>query len=1070
MRKFISRLCISAVLSLSIFALLGAVLFFTLKKGIGFEHFAAGGITLQKFNIRLDKKLIVDVGDITLTTAKKPSGAGLTLAGIRKTILSADAAARWFDSITVRKIAVNDTIAVISYTGNGSGSLTVTDPAYFLDTGIDFSGTRIGLDIRQFKSFEYRSQGSGQVELDIDRNTLVADIQLDLAGTLPLKLHCEGDRDQLSFEGSGTASVHTIRPVVELFQLGPDIQPWITDYLKGSSFTLETIKGTIPFKSPGKVFQTLYGKASVQDTEYSFEEKLPAIKAPLTDVVFENGILKIYPHHPAYAGVDAGKSWLDIDFNPDEPVLSAYIRTAAPLGDGILALLDFYEIHLPFKQTKGLTDADLTLKINLATIDVNAHGNFSVAAGAFEYDKQTYSVTDAALSLVNDEVTIKEVSIGFQDILRMKATGNMKITSRKADLKIGVEKVDLPLDDTRLTLDTADRPFRLEYHWAPEGEKLVAAESTWKIGTLSAKAEGFSASFKAGDFSGTLPATKVSVSPFTQFLLSGDFNFKKPEFNLVADLQKWESEGLKLIQLHFPVTFVFGMSLDVSSAQESGWLIKGKKVRIAPFKLNYANKNITVGQAGLRLEDVLDGSMQGKFDLSTGKGSFLLDRVEIGNKDQNRFDFSGRNLQAEMTKKDNALSLAIPELGLSYKRSQTSGWVFHVEDLGKLYDRSVFLQKYNLNKGAVDIWGTTDKPPYLFSGNIVSAYDFLVKDNVPTNEYKFKGQYSDVDWVATINDDVQLHYSDRIHVASKGVGYNISALRAYLADHPGDENDGTDQKIPDLDLQADKSALYLNPFQSAPADDLLIHSEGGVLTGQMKFGKGNASLEMNGTTFTLLGQDFGEDFLHRILKDSKFIGGKLSFYVSGLLAKFKGVVKIDNSIIKEGAVLNNILTFINTVPDLIMFSFPEYNMQGLPFNQLYAGFGYENHIIDVNTFAIESNTLDMTGTGSMHLTENTIDMNIDLIRKTKQNISKIPLLGYILVGDQKQPTITLTLKGDLDDPDISTSAYKEIVKTPFDILLRTISLPNHWLKLMKGPHPVDDPAAPGTSTENGAKK
>ena len=74
--------------------------------------------------------------------------------------------------------------------------------------------------------------------------------------------------------------------------------------------------------------------------------------------------------------VDAGKSWLDIDFNPDEPVLSAYIRTAAPLGDAILALLDFYDIHLPFKQTKGLTDADLTLKINLVKLEVTAHGNF----------------------------------------------------------------------------------------------------------------------------------------------------------------------------------------------------------------------------------------------------------------------------------------------------------------------------------------------------------------------------------------------------------------------------------------------------------------------------------------------------------------------------------------------------------------------------------------------------------------------------------------------------------------------------------------------------------------------
>ena len=58
-----------------------------------------------------------------------------------------------------------------------------------------------------------------------------------------------------------------------------------------------------------------------------------------------------------------------------------------------------------------------------------------------------------------------------------------------------------------------------------------------------------------------------------------------------------------------------------------------------------------MSQAGLRLGDILDGSMQGKFDLSTGKGSFLIDRVEIGSKDKNRIDFSGRNLQAEVDTK-----------------------------------------------------------------------------------------------------------------------------------------------------------------------------------------------------------------------------------------------------------------------------------------------------------------------------------------------------------------------------------------------------------------------------------
>jgi hypothetical protein len=64
----------------------------------------------------------------------------------------------------------------------------------------------------------------------------------------------------------------------------------------------------------------------------------------------------------------------------------------------------------------------------------------------------------------------------------------------------------------------------------------------------------------------------------------------------------------------------------------------------------------------------------------------------------------------------------------------------------------------------------------------------------------------------------------------------------------------------------------------------------------------------------------------------------------------------------------------------------------------------------------------------------------------------------------------LTVTGNLDDPDITTSTYKEIVKTPFDMLLRTINLPSHLLKQVEGGATDQDVDVPGTSSGNGATK
>jgi hypothetical protein len=1060
MAKFISWFFKLCALTLIIAIIVAAFLFFALKKGIGLDRLAIGDIKVEKLHVQLQKKLAVDIGDVTIAAGTQLPGESFDPALIRKAMMYADAAGRWFQSIAIKKISMNSIVATVAYNGDGTGALTVNTPSYSLDTQLSFSGSRLNMDVKHFKSVEYRSQASGEVHFDTDNSTMVADLLVDLAGSLPLKLHCEADRRQLSFEGSGREIIHGIKPIVEIFALGPDIQPWIADYLKGSSFQLFVIKGTIPFNAPEKVFDTLYGKASVQNCEYSFEQKLPSIKAPSTDVVFENGILKIYPHKPTYAGVDAGKSWLDINFTTSEPVLSAYIKTEAPLGDAILALLKFYNIPLPFKQTKGLTNGDLTLKINLATLDVTAKGNFAVASGSFDYDQKTYTVSNSSIDLLNDEVTIKKLNLGLLDMFKMEVTGILKVASDKADLKIAVKKIDLPFEDTRLFLDTTKRQLLLDYHQTPEGENISASESNWKIGTQTAKVAGFKASFKAATLSGTLPETEVVISPYTQARISGDFNLQQPECNLVIDMQKWESDGLLLDQAHFPATLTYGKNLEISSAIDSQWLIKGEKVQVAPFKLNYADKKIAINHAGLRLGNLLDSSFHGKFDLATGKSSLLLDRLEVDKGGRSSLEFSGKNLQAELAIKEDKTTLFIPGLGLSYERSEASGWMLHIEDFGKLYDRSALMKKYNLMKGSINVWAATDKPPFFFSGNITYPYAFFVKDNMPIDEYKFRGQYDGSALDVTINDYFHLQNSDRIRISSNDIGYNFSAIRTFVEDHPADENVTADDRIPDLELSADKSSLYLNPLQSVPADGIRLHSDNGLLKGQLNFGRGKADLEMKGSYFTLIGQDFDERLLQRVLKESKFIGGRLSFFFSGLLTEFKGVVKIEDSIMKNHTILNHIMGFIDTVPDLITFSLPEYNLQGLSFNQLYAGFAYKDHLIDVNTFALESNSIDMTGTGEINLAENTIKMDIDMISKMKKNISKIPLLGYILVGDKKQPTITLDVHGSLDEPEVNTSVYKEIVKTPFDILLRTIKLPSHLLQQIEDT--IDSATTPET--------
>ena len=1038
----------------------------TLKKGINLERCRLGNVTVTQFHLQWDKKLEITIGQIDIVPRNNGAKPVFSRTTVRKAMVAFDLAAKYFEAIRVQKITMGDTVAAVTLNGTGSGTISITDPAYTLTSAVTYSGSSLTFVLEDVKSVAFNSQGSGTLRLDIVRNRFDGDFKLDLARALPLELHLEGDAREVSFEGKGTAAVHDIRPIVELFRLGPEIQPWITDYLKGDSFELQQIKGTVPFATPADVFRTLYGKAFVRGTEYSFEQKLPSIKAASTDVVFEHGVLKIYPHHTTYAGIDAGRSWLDINFGGKQVVLTAYIRTETGLKDEILGLLDFYNIHLPFKQTEGTADADLDLAINLETIHVTAAGHFKVSAGSFLYDQMTYAVTGAAISLVDGDVTIDDLHLEYGDTARMQVSGRLNISADKDDLHIAVNKFDIPLQNKRLFLDVHEKPLLLEYHRQGDAETLSFPVSSWKIGSVSAQVDAFTAPIHAAERSGTLSGVGVEIAPFTRAIVSGDFNLRTPGMHFDAQLQGWKSAGLLLDQPSLQMAIVYNGALMVSLDKESAWQIVGKKVRMSPLTMKYAEKKLTVNDAGLHLEDFLDSKLHGVFDTAAGKGNFVIDQVEIANLGKQGPDFSGRNLKANLVNNGGSVSASIPDLGISYQRSQTAGWAVHIEDLGKLYDHSNFLQRYRLNRGSGDIRQGVNQP-LIFTGSITSPYEMLVKNNLPTGVFDIKGQYVQGILDVTVNDAVSLHYAGRMQITSDTVGYNFSAIRSFMEDHLGKPGEGAGEKIPDFDMHAERTVLYINPYQKASADTIRLHAENGTLTGQLLYGKVKAALEKNNAFFTLVGQDFGEGFLNGLLKDSRFIGGRLSFYVSGLLTKFRGVVKIEDSVMKNGIILNNIMAFISTVPDLMTFSLPGYSLQGMPFNELYAGFVYDNHVIDVTAFNVESNALDMTGVGKISLVENSIKMNIDLISKTKKYISKIPLLGYLLVGDEKQPTITLNVKGKLDDPEVGSSVYTEIVKTPFDILLRTISLPSRLLDQLGGSEQA--PSGSGEAVGQGSK-
>jgi hypothetical protein len=179
---------------------------------------------------------------------------------------------------------------------------------------------------------------------------------------------------------------------------------------------------------------------------------------------------------------------------------------------------------------------------------------------------------------------------------------------------------------------------------------------------------------------------------------------------------------------------------------------------------------------------------------------------------------------------------------------------------------------------------------------------------------------------------------------------------------------------------------------------------------------------------------------------SKFHGGSLDFSMHGTLDDYSGTFYIKNTTIQDYVVLNNILAFINTVPSLATFSLPGYNKTGLYVDTAYLNFHAKNHIFNVSDIYLDSKEIKIMGKGTASVKYDNIDLTMNLKTDLGSNLSKVPVVGYILF-DGSSISTTLKIDGKLTNPNVRSMIARDIAVAPLNIILRTITLP---YKLIKG--------------------
>ena len=314
---------------------------------------------------------------------------------------------------------------------------------------------------------------------------------------------------------------------------------------------------------------------------------------------------------------------------------------------------------------------------------------------------------------------------------------------------------------------------------------------------------------------------------------------------------------------------------------------------------------------------------------------------------------------------------------------------------------------------------------------------------------RFSGTYKDDKLNLFLNNDIEMTLTEEmLKVNAENVGVSLYPIFDFIKDHESTSKHNDKPSNFMIDIEATNSYLYINNVRRAPADKLLMQYTEGRLNAQLLYGKnGGAALEFNEKKeLFVYGDHLNDKFMTQLAEFSDFKGGEASFYLAGKVEELRGIIRVQNTIIKDYKAMNNVLAFMNTIPALVTFSVPDYSSKGMRIDEGYAAFVYKNDIMYINGFHITGPELQFNGKGTINIDTKTVDVETSLITDATSNLSKIPLLGYILVGKEEDTmTTTITVKGPMDNPVIKNTLAKDIGVGTFNILFRTLTFPIHYI-------------------------
>jgi len=1002
------------------------------------DSLSISNIQIKQLYIKWDEKIDVSIEELVITENTKKDNTPLDYKEINNALKKLSLTRDWFNSIAIENITYNDIFASFKYRNGEKGFFLASSDDLDIDIALTLYQDILQASIKKFKDTKREIYAEGDLYFDADELEFYTSLNIKIKDEIDVTLFGLLNPDATFYKLISNKQIKDYKHTINLAHIPKAVMFWAYDALDMSDIDLINASGYIDHNNIEDAYKNIHIKADVNNLHYTYNTELDAIHTARTELEFKDGILFIRPKKASSYNMALGSSWLKVDFTTEkEELLTLHLLFNAKLNKDILRILSAYEINLPFLQNSGSVKTNLTIKVGLQTIDIDANGEFFTEEANFDYLGLNIDIYNATIKLNNYDVSIDNM---FAKYKKMAAANvNVRYDAAKSKGVIDFDFKSLNLED--IEYDFKEKPFLARYTISPDGDLISAKESQWIYKKEIINIDELTMPFNLDTLVVEIPTTLVTLKDIGTAFIEGSVDINKTSTALIVDVLKFSYDGVELTQSSTPLKVIYDKDLTVSSENEIFFSLSGSIYKIKNFSVKVDDENIKINHTKLEIGKYIDTKVYAKYNRKTQKAHISLSGFTLTDPNTNKTIYQNNKILISASLLGDAIKMKSKELDATFI-SQDTGWRLYLNSLGRIAKSSEFLKRYQAEKGTFTLYKNKDDKYTRFKATLIHPYKILVENNKPINKYKIKGKIYHEKVYLDINDKIKIVIKDDIKVKLNNCAINLMAtIDAYkdISEH------STSEKNLNLFLTAKNSYLYISETRKVLYETLDIQFYHNILSAQLHYKSGDAGLRYEKSKFHLYGKKFNDNFMYELFALSKFKNGSLDFSMSGDISDYKGVVYVRKTTIKDYKILNNILAFINTVPSLMTFNLPGYSKDGLYINRSYLNFTFKNDTFDFTNIYLDSKEMDIIGKGTANIKRNDLNVTLNLKTDLGSEISKIPLVGYIFLDDETLST-SLSIKGKVDNPQVSSLIATDIAVAPFNIIKRTLTLPYKLIK------------------------